>query len=814
MKPFRDKPFSLKSGGTKRILSVPVFLGFVVLAGAQTIVPGGEVSGIWNSDGSPYRITGDIVIPHDSALFIEPGVMVEFQGHFHLKVMGRLLAEGTVNDTILFTVNDTTGFADPDTSLGGWYGIRICDIQEANDTTRLSFCKFQYGKAVGPGWFLNAGGALCVIDFDRVVVSNCVFTHNSAGGPAEGIPSGGAIYLSRSDIRLVNNTFIHNRAVDGGAIHMFECNPVFMNNVISDNHCTQHGGGIAGTGASNPSFSGDAIIHNNAGSHGGGIMLWGPGEASFDSIKVIRNSAEWGGGLGFAEFEAQLLNSVISSNRAASLGGGMAADGSDLTIMNTLFENDSSFAQSGAIHTWQGKLHIHDCTFNGNFSETGGAVHTAFSTLEIGRSSFTNNTAQEGGALQVYNSHLQMDSCLFDANEASVDGGALDYAADSLVFDSLYDVRIRNSQLINNTAGRAAGGFSIQQSHTEKALIDLQVDRCRIIGNRARQVAGFRIMRCVQGITLSNSMVSGNRAEAWTGGGTLNAGSVGTVLNCIFFDNQSATIHTDASGGGFGVGNGARASIHHCAFVKNSAGRCGGLTVHRGAEAVMMNSIVWNNFPDEIALISTADSTPSMLTLYYNDIRYGEDSIQILDSISILNFGNGNLDLDPLFVDEASGDLHLQDESPVIGAGIDSMEIKGTWYFSPPADMEGNPRPDPDGSKPDMGAYENRRSWALWRHDHTVYGKDRLDLKAYPNPFSDEIFLEFFLAKSSQVTIRAFDMVGAEVAIPLSVFMDPGIQRIRWKPEHESDQIYFIQIRAVPAGGEVVQETTRILRSR
>jgi hypothetical protein len=47
----------------------------------STDIPPGEVFGLWNPADSPYHILGDITIPSDSTLTIEPGVWVEFQGH-------------------------------------------------------------------------------------------------------------------------------------------------------------------------------------------------------------------------------------------------------------------------------------------------------------------------------------------------------------------------------------------------------------------------------------------------------------------------------------------------------------------------------------------------------------------------------------------------------------------------------------------------------------------------------------------------------------------------------------------------------------
>ena len=77
-----------------------------------TNIEAGNVSGTWTKANSPYYINGEITIPNDSTLTIEPGVEVIFTGHYKFNVQGRLLAIGTETDTIVFTINDTTGFHD------------------------------------------------------------------------------------------------------------------------------------------------------------------------------------------------------------------------------------------------------------------------------------------------------------------------------------------------------------------------------------------------------------------------------------------------------------------------------------------------------------------------------------------------------------------------------------------------------------------------------------------------------------------------------------------------------------------------------
>jgi hypothetical protein len=99
----------------------------------------------------------------------------------------------------------------------------------------------------------------------------------------------------------------------------------------------------------------------------------------------------------------------------------------------------------------------------------------------------------------------------------------------------------------------------------------------------------------------------------------------------------------------------------------------------------LVNCILWNNSPQEIYL----DGGAPIIT--YSDIQGGYE-------------GEGNIDEDPLFVDAENGDYHLSNSSPCIGAG--------TLDGAPDTDMDGNPRPNPEGSNPDMGAYENALGWS------------------------------------------------------------------------------------------------------
>ncbi len=61
------------------LFCIATFTNFTI---SQTIIPSGFVSGLWAKSSSPYKIQGNISIPKDSILIIEPGTVIEFQDNY------------------------------------------------------------------------------------------------------------------------------------------------------------------------------------------------------------------------------------------------------------------------------------------------------------------------------------------------------------------------------------------------------------------------------------------------------------------------------------------------------------------------------------------------------------------------------------------------------------------------------------------------------------------------------------------------------------------------------------------------------------
>src|SRR5258705_21618 len=68
--------------------------------GATTV--SGNVSGVWTTNGSPYAMIANCIVPADQSLTIQPGVTVIGGPGTLLGVYGRLMAQGTPERWITF----------------------------------------------------------------------------------------------------------------------------------------------------------------------------------------------------------------------------------------------------------------------------------------------------------------------------------------------------------------------------------------------------------------------------------------------------------------------------------------------------------------------------------------------------------------------------------------------------------------------------------------------------------------------------------------------------------------------------------------
>ena len=935
------------------MLLFTIFLNSFTLA--QTTIPGGEISGTWLRIQSPYLINGDIVIPNDSTLIIEPGVKVEFQGHYSLNVQGRLLAIGTETDSILFTVNDTTGFSLPDTTLGGWYGIRFLDTPVNNDSSKIVHCCLEYGKAVAPVWHLYAGGAICILQFGKVLISDCLIQNNFSACTSEEHSIAGGIYLFKSNIIVKNTTFINNHSYAGGAIYFDESNPVFKNNLLENNFAFD-GGGVAMGGESHPSFKNDKFQNNHAENQGGGISFWEPAVVTCENVTFSGNSARFGAGIGVWDTELQIDNCHFSDNHAKEWGGGVAGDMATLHITNCTFSHDTSDWGSGGLHIFNSVANVNHCTFSENRAEFGGGLYLSISDVILEDNIFTDNQANSGGAVTIENAdpvfknntfknnyaaetggaiampgenhptftndiftdnqavhqgggiiswepsvikcnkvevtgnkaewgagmgiwgaELQADSCLFSNNHASIwgggmasdfgtlilndctfkkdssdwgsgglhldhadatisnctfeenkaaigggfhslfsrvtlkqddflnntsdagggihmeesegsiekcnfqgnqalngEGGAINYTADSTIFGRSYKFTILETEFTGNKASARCGAVRIEQFNPDFSVVDLVLDSCQFYRNHSHIFGSLRIIGPFEDFVLSNSIFSGNTAESHSAGPGFSNKAKGEVSNCVFHSNYSLFTDSTKNAHGASLQTEAEVDLMNCSFTDTSSATGYALSARRGAKANLTNCILWG-CGDHPVILTTAADLFCTVNVNYCDIENGMDSLQISDSLSVLNWGIGNINSDPLFVDLMNGDFHLQDSSPCIGSGKSSFILNEKWVTAPVRDIEGNKRPSPQDSEADMGAYENELGAPITTGTSQLFeNNDAFLYQNYPNPFSHKTSLSYHLSSSGFVELNVYNIHGQRIKCLVSEIQPAG----------------------------------------
>jgi len=204
------------------------------------------------------------------------------------------------------------------------------------------------------------------------------------------------------------------------------------------------------------------------------------------------------------------------------------------------------------------------------------------------------------------------------------------------------------------------------------------------------------------------------------------------------------------------------------------------------SELTIINSILYNNQPSEIYFDSYGLN--NILTVTNSIIEGGESGIVMVNNGTI-NWLEGNLDYNPIFENPFENDFHLQESSPAIGAGIDSIEIEGILYFSPETDIEGIPRPTPIGSMPDIGAFENLLGEPVVEVNDYQFSSFKSNISNYPNPFNPTTTIFFSIPNESNVEISIYNTKGQKVKTLTYNQYEKGSYSILWNGVDDSGNL-------------------------
>lgn len=155
----------------------------------------------WTAENSPYRVTGDLIIPEDATLTIEPGTTVFFDPGAGLTVHGLLHAQGTPTQHIRMAV--TPG------QSGDWDGINFDNSTQDNV---LSFVDMDSGDAQGESILVSHSKLL----IDHMTWSNVSQTLIEVDHPQ--------LIVQHSILPSVNAEYIHGEGFESGDYLILESN--------------------------------------------------------------------------------------------------------------------------------------------------------------------------------------------------------------------------------------------------------------------------------------------------------------------------------------------------------------------------------------------------------------------------------------------------------------------------------------------------------------------------------------------------------------------------------------------------------------
>ena len=284
----------------------------------------------------------------------------------------------------------------------------------------------------------------------------------------------------------------------------------------------------------------------------------------------------------------------------------------------------------------------------------GGGVFCDHSSPSIINCIFWNNYAVFGGgiACEQWASPI-IERCVFVENTGRDYGGGI-------IMNNGCNPTITGCYFLRNNAITGAamrcGG-----------LTSPTISSCFIIGNIASQNGGGIELRLNSSPSISDCVILDNHSGNQGGGVKIGGTCDPIVTRCLISDNTAG-----GEGGGVMVRNHAGPVFENCTISNNVtySGQGGGIAIEGVAHPTVENSILWDNEPGEIDVVSND------ITVTYSDVKDGWP-------------GEGNINEAPTFVLPGKRDYRLIWESPCIDTGNpDSLDADGTrrdmgaYYFN------------------------------------------------------------------------------------------------------------------------------------
>jgi hypothetical protein len=564
-------------------------------------------------------------------------------GAIHLASAPRAGSPPTRLERSLFASNATDGD-------GGAVGVDRSDLGQTG-AIEVTDCDFvdNFAKTRGGAFFArdagtttflggsaslnqsNAGGALYFEDFRDVRIEDAHMSENIGG-------FGGAVALSRTaettagSLDIVGGLFEDNLATAGD------------------------GGALYAEGFSSVEIDGVEMV-SNSGNLGGGVYLFSASVTGTPTSSVVRggryhdNTArESGGAIRVLTDQVEIVGVEVVENLALGDGGGVSAQTLALSVLDAVFEGNTSQGAAGAaldvVALGAGQAVIRDSRFVGNWGLGQGGVSVRTSSITVDGCTFEENIG--GGSVAalaaVGQERVVVSGSRFVRNQASVDAATVSLSA-------LGTAQLVDSEVIENRGADPAARLFVDSGEARLERVVLQSN----LGGAASVVGAAAVAYSV--------LVTDNRSVGEEPGGLM----IGTVAIAE-----------------------AAPEVRHATFAGNSSTRGPADLFGAGAELIVGNSLFADPAFEGQRLV---DGAGGELLLALQGTRLPVEGLG--DGVFL---AGTPLAFDPGFVDSGSGDYRLRADSAAIDAGVAS----GADGVA--SDVAGSDRTL--GARPDVGAYE------------------------------------------------------------------------------------------------------------
>ena len=422
---------------------------------------------------------------------------------------------------------------------------------------------------------------------------------------------GGGIYHDKNadntSLAITNATISGNQikinGKNGGGVFT-NCRTVTINGAtITDNICTNKGGGLYAYSYKSLTITDSSISRNIASSDGGGVWFDADNDTNrAKQVLTVKGSTfdgntSTGGSGGGIYTQAQTV--AISAS-------GTKNDENGKPVPTTI-SNCTSFGSGGGVHQYR-PTDASSFTMSGSVVTTckstksdanGGGVYTNALTATVEGSTFSHNTApRDGGGL--YNQHwvnnvaqnktLSIRGCTFDDNTAGRNGGGVSACAKALTIGGLGEGENSIPSSFTECKANVSGG-GVQHNNstdgTTTTIRDCSFEDCHAYGTGDN--GGGGVVSNSATATLTNVTMRGNTSGGNGGGilythvSKLTASAADTGLP----DTGLTKTEANPANGGL--------TFDHCELVGNTAGNMGGGAYSKSFVKLRNDSMIHGN---------------------------------------------------------------------------------------------------------------------------------------------------------------------------------------------------------------------------